>query len=82
MFGLSPGHLLLLLLIVVLIFGTKKLRNIGEDLGSAIKGFRKGMHDGQSEDQSSPQLKADPLQSTTPPPTDTKPETGSTNNTP
>lgn len=82
MFGLSPGHLLLLLLIVVLIFGTKKLRNIGEDLGSAIKGFRKGMHDGQAEDPASPQLKADPLQSTTPPPTDTKPETGSTNNTP
>ncbi|MEP6485552.1 MAG: twin-arginine translocase TatA/TatE family subunit [Rudaea sp.] len=61
MFGLSPGHLLLLLLIVVLIFGTKKLRNIGEDLGSAIKGFRKGMHDGQDNSPSA-QLKADPLE--------------------
>jgi sec-independent protein translocase protein TatA len=59
MFGLSPGHLLLLLLIVVLIFGTKKLRNIGEDLGSAIKGFRKGMHDG-TDNSPSAQLKADP----------------------
>ena len=80
MFGLSPGHLLLLLLIVVLIFGTKKLRNIGEDLGSAIKGFRKGMQDGQNENTPSPQLKADPLNP--PPPTENKSEPGSTNNTP
>ena len=59
MFGLSPGHLLLLLLVVVLIFGTKKLRNMGEDLSAAIKGFKKGM---QSEDKSEqPQLKADPV---------------------
>jgi len=58
MFGLSPGHLLLLLLIVVLIFGTKKLRNFGEDLGAGIKNFRKGMQDGDKTDQ--PQLKADP----------------------
>jgi sec-independent protein translocase protein TatA len=58
MFGLSPGHLLLLLLVVVLIFGTKKLRNVGEDLGAAIKSFRKGL---QSEDKAEqPQLKADP----------------------
>jgi len=58
MFGLSPGHLLLLLLVVVLIFGTKKLRNVGEDLGAAIKSFRKGM---QSDDKAEqPQLKADP----------------------
>ena len=59
MFGLSPAHLLLLLLIVVLIFGTKKLRNVGEDLGAAIKNFRKGMHDG-SDKTEQPQLKADP----------------------
>jgi sec-independent protein translocase protein TatA len=59
MFGLSPGHLLLLLLIVVLIFGTKKLRNVGEDLGAAIKNFRKGMQDG-SDKAEQPQLKADP----------------------
>ena len=59
MFGLSPGHLLLLLLIVVLIFGTKKLRNVGEDLGAAIKNFRKGMQDGNDKPEQ-PQLKADP----------------------
>ncbi|WP_297458217.1 Sec-independent protein translocase subunit TatA [Ferrovum sp.] len=39
----SIQHLLLLLLIVVLIFGTKKLRNIGTDLGGAVKGFKEGM---------------------------------------
>ena len=43
MFGLSPGHLLVILLIVVLVFGTKKLRNLGSDLGGAIKGFKEGM---------------------------------------
>jgi sec-independent protein translocase protein TatA len=49
MFGLSPIHLLLLLLIVVLIFGTKKLKNIGSDLGQAVKGFKDGMKDGTAE---------------------------------
>jgi sec-independent protein translocase protein TatA len=58
MFGLSPGHLLLLLLIVILIFGTKKLGNIGGDVASAIKNFRKGLQDDDHSAQ--PQLKADP----------------------
>lgn len=39
-------HLLLILLIVVLVFGTKKLRNIGADLGGAVKGFKEGMAGG------------------------------------
>lgn len=43
--GISAWQLLILLLIVVLVFGTKRLRNIGSDLGSAIKGFRKGIED-------------------------------------
>lgn len=43
--GISPWQLLILLLIVVLVFGTKRLRNIGSDLGSAVKGFRKGLED-------------------------------------
>ena len=43
--GISVWQLLILLLIVVLVFGTKRLRNIGTDLGSAIKGFRKGMEE-------------------------------------
>jgi sec-independent protein translocase protein TatA len=41
--GIGAWQLLILLLIVVLVFGTKRLRNIGSDLGGAIKGFRKGM---------------------------------------
>ena len=43
--GISVTQLLILLVIVMLVFGTKRLRNIGSDLGSAIKGFRKGMED-------------------------------------
>lgn len=39
----SIWHLLILLVVVVLVFGTKKLRNIGGDLGSAVKGFKDGM---------------------------------------
>lgn len=42
--GFSVSHLLLTLLIVVLVFGTKKLRNVGADLGSAIKNFKTAMN--------------------------------------
>jgi len=48
--GISIWHWLIVLLVIVLIFGTKKLRNIGEDLGSAVKGFKQGMKAG-GEDQ-------------------------------
>lgn len=41
--GFSIWHWLIVLLVVVLLFGTKKLRNVGSDLGSAIKSFRKGL---------------------------------------
>jgi len=43
--GPSPWQLLIILVIVLLLFGTKRLRNLGGDLGSAIKGFKKGMGD-------------------------------------
>jgi sec-independent protein translocase protein TatA len=43
--SLSIWHWLIVLLIVALVFGTKKLRNIGEDLGGAVKGFKEGMRD-------------------------------------
>ena len=39
----SIWHWLIVLLVVVLVFGTKKLRNIGEDLGGAVRGFKEGM---------------------------------------
>lgn len=41
--NISPMSLLLIFLIVIVLFGTKKLRNIGEDLGHAFKSFRKGL---------------------------------------
>lgn len=44
----SIWHWLIVLLIVVMVFGTKKLKNIGSDLGSAVKGFKDGMKDGSS----------------------------------
>lgn len=43
----SIWHWLIVLLVVVLLFGTKKLRNVGGDLGSAIKSFRKGLNEGE-----------------------------------
>lgn len=42
----SIWHWLVVLLIVVMVFGTKKLRNMGGDLGGAVKGFKDGMRDG------------------------------------
>ncbi|MEJ8813833.1 Sec-independent protein translocase subunit TatA [Variovorax ureilyticus] len=44
--SLSIWHWLIVLLVVVMIFGTKKLRNMGSDLGGAVKGFKDGMKDG------------------------------------
>lgn len=41
----SIWHWLIVLVIVMLVFGTKKLRNIGQDLGGAVKGFKDGMKD-------------------------------------
>ncbi|HET8869357.1 MAG TPA: Sec-independent protein translocase subunit TatA [Aquabacterium sp.] len=46
----SIWHWLIVLLIVVMVFGTKKLKNVGEDLGAAVKGFKDGM---KGEDSSS-----------------------------
>jgi sec-independent protein translocase protein TatA len=44
--SLSIWHWLIVLLIVAMVFGTKKLKNIGQDLGGAVKGFKDGMKDG------------------------------------
>lgn len=48
--SLSIWHWLIVLLVVVMIFGTKKLRNMGSDLGGAVKGFKDGMKDGAAPD--------------------------------
>jgi sec-independent protein translocase protein TatA len=46
----SIWHWLIVLLVVVLIFGTKKLKNMGSDLGGAVKGFKDGMKEGSAPD--------------------------------
>jgi sec-independent protein translocase protein TatA len=46
----SIWHWLIVLLIVVLVFGTKKLRNLGSDLGGAVKGFREGVKSADEEE--------------------------------
>lgn len=56
--GISMWQLLILLVIVVLVFGTKRLRNMGSDLGAAVKGFRKGMEDEKKDEAE--RLEADP----------------------
>ncbi len=47
--SMSIWHWLIVLVVVVLIFGTKKLRNIGQDLGGAVKGFKEGMGSANAE---------------------------------
>jgi sec-independent protein translocase protein TatA len=59
----SIWHWLVVLLIVVLIFGTKKLKNIGQDLGGAVKGFKDGIKDGSASADATP-----PAQVTATPP--------------
>ncbi|MBI2734229.1 MAG: Sec-independent protein translocase subunit TatA [Aquabacterium sp.] len=46
----SIWHWLIVLVIVVMVFGTKKLKNVGTDLGAAVKGFKDGMKDGGTAD--------------------------------
>jgi sec-independent protein translocase protein TatA len=45
----SIWHWLIVLLVIILVFGTSKLKNIGKDMGSAIKGFKEGMKEGTDE---------------------------------
>ena len=58
--GLSIWHWLIVLVIVALVFGTKRLRNIGGDVGAAIRSFRKGMHEGDEDAAPPAQVKAEP----------------------
>ena len=63
--GISLPHILLLLLIIVLVFGTSKLKNLGKDLGSAVKGFKESM---KGEDEpAAPAAPPVQLQQQTPP---------------
>lgn len=49
--SMSIWHWLIVLVVVMLVFGTKKLRNIGSDLGGAVKGFKEGMKSGEDAQQ-------------------------------
>lgn len=57
MFGLSPAHILLILIVVVLVFGTSKLKNLGKDLGGAVKGFKEAMKDPEEQARLDKELK-------------------------
>ncbi len=48
---LSTGHIIIVVLVVLLLFGTKRLRSAGSDLGAAIKGFKKAMNEGEQDAQ-------------------------------
>jgi sec-independent protein translocase protein TatA len=54
-------ELIIILLVVLLVFGAKKLRSIGSDLGAAVRGFKKSMSDGESESANTdvPQIKSE-----------------------
>jgi sec-independent protein translocase protein TatA len=60
--GLSIWHWLIVLVVVVLIFGTKKLRNVGQDLGGAVKGFKEGMKGAENEADAAKQAAEAPAQ--------------------
>jgi sec-independent protein translocase protein TatA len=53
--GISIWQLLIILVIVLLLFGTKRLKNIGSDLGNAVRGFRSAMSDANKDDDEQPQ---------------------------
>ncbi|MBN9410182.1 MAG: Sec-independent protein translocase subunit TatA [Burkholderiales bacterium] len=64
----SIWHWLVVLLIVVMVFGTKKLKNLGSDLGGAVKGFKDGMKDGSTSaegDKPAQQVTSAPADKTT-----------------
>ena len=68
--GLSLWHWLIVLVIVVLVFGTKRLKNVGQDLGEAVKGFKKGMQDDEASARTTQSLPpASPPQDAAPTPT-------------
>lgn len=60
--GIGIWQLVILLVIILLLFGTKKLRNLGSDLGSALKGFKSAMGEGESESEESKRLRQDRME--------------------
>jgi sec-independent protein translocase protein TatA len=58
--GIGMRELIIILLVVLLVFGAKKLRTIGSDLGAAVKGFKKSVADGENEETNVKQLGSEP----------------------
>jgi sec-independent protein translocase protein TatA len=56
--GISIWQLLIILVIVIVLFGTKRLGTIGSDLGKAIKGFKQAVHEGEEEGQGGKKLES------------------------
>jgi sec-independent protein translocase protein TatA len=65
--AMSIWHWLIVLVIIMLIFGTKKLRNIGSDIGGAVKGFKDGMKEGGAQGPTDAQPAAQSQAQATPP---------------
>ncbi len=65
MAGISPWSLLIILVIVVVIFGTKRLRNAGGDLGGAVKNFKDSMKTGENEVTAAKDAKKESIEKTT-----------------
>lgn len=58
--GIGMRELVVILLVVLLVFGAKKLRTIGSDLGAAVRGFKKSMNEGEEEETTPPrQIRSD-----------------------
>ena len=77
----SPRHLLIVLLIVLLVFGTKKLKTIGSDLGQAFRGFKESMKEGEQGTTNPPEqqpAQPDPKQLASAQPSTEKPTTTTT----
>src|SRR5439155_901489 len=67
--GLGMRELLVILLVVLVVFGAKKLRTVGSDLGAAVRGFKKAMSEGEEEQGAPPKLRLrPPIPSRTPTP--------------
>ena len=62
--GISIWQLLIILVIVLLLFGTKRLKGIGSDLGNAVKGFRSAMSESDKEDEEPKKLEETPAKRT------------------
>jgi sec-independent protein translocase protein TatA len=77
----APRHLLIILVICLVVFGGKKLKTLGADLGSAVKGFKQAMKEGEAEEAAAPSAAANhapPPELPAPSAQSAQPETGNT----